>query len=255
MKLGPPQDLPRRGPRTGTGALGLRIAVAGHFGEFLQGRIGPDGPVALVSLPAPGLRVSARLMPGPFGLHGAPFLERAAAAALWRAFGAAPRGRLLLRAGMPPGGGAGSSTAALIAAARLVAAALGAPPPDAPRLARICLALEGATDPLMYAAPARLLWAPRTARALGASLVVAVNTDASVKRLGKGDDRPLNSCEDRMAVLAALEAVSLVVPFSEDSALEVVQEIEPEIYAKGGDYDMAAIPEGKAVLDAFKTAK
>ena len=86
------------------------------------------------------------------------------------------------------------------------------------------------------------------ARALGASLVVAVNTDASVKRLGKGDDRPLNSCEDRMAVLAALEAVSLVVPFSEDSALEVVQEMTPEIYAKGGDYDMAAIPEGRAVL-------
>lgn len=86
------------------------------------------------------------------------------------------------------------------------------------------------------------------ARALGASLVVAVNTDASVKRLGKGDDRPLNSCEDRMAVLAALESVSLVVPFSEDSALEVVQEIEPGIYVKGGDYDMTAIPEGKAVL-------
>ena len=86
------------------------------------------------------------------------------------------------------------------------------------------------------------------ARALGASLVVALNTDASVKRLGKGDDRPLNSCEDRMAVLAALESVSLVVPFSEDSALEVVQEIEPGIYVKGGDYDMTAIPEGKAVL-------
>ena len=86
------------------------------------------------------------------------------------------------------------------------------------------------------------------ARALGASLVVAINTDASVKRLGKGDDRPLNSCEDRLAVLAALESVSLVVPFSEDSALEVVQEIMPEIYVKGGDYDMTAIPEGKAVL-------
>lgn len=86
------------------------------------------------------------------------------------------------------------------------------------------------------------------ARALGASLVVAINTDASVKRLGKGDDRPLNSCEDRMAVLAALESVSLVVPFSEDSALEVVQEIQPGIYVKGGDYDMTAIPEGKAVL-------
>ena len=86
------------------------------------------------------------------------------------------------------------------------------------------------------------------ARALGASLVVAVNTDASVKRLGKGDDRPLNCCEDRMAVLAALESVSLVVDFDEDTALEVVRQARPEIYAKGGDYQMDAIPEGKAVL-------
>jgi rfaE bifunctional protein nucleotidyltransferase chain/domain len=85
------------------------------------------------------------------------------------------------------------------------------------------------------------------ARALGASLIVAVNTDASVKRLGKGDDRPLNSCEDRMAVLAALEAVDMVVAFDEDTALEVVQQARPAIYAKGGDYDMNAIPEGKAV--------
>lgn len=86
------------------------------------------------------------------------------------------------------------------------------------------------------------------ARALGGSLVVAVNTDASVKRLGKGDERPLNTCEDRMAVLAALEAVSLVLPFDEDTALEVVQQAHPDIYAKGGDYDMTAIPEGRAVL-------
>lgn len=86
------------------------------------------------------------------------------------------------------------------------------------------------------------------ARALGASLVVAANTDASVKRLGKGDDRPLNNCADRMAVLAALEAVSLVVEFDEDTALEVVLVAQPEIYAKGGDYDMSAIPEGQAVL-------
>lgn len=86
------------------------------------------------------------------------------------------------------------------------------------------------------------------ARALGGSLVVAVNTDASVRRLGKGDDRPLNSCEDRSAVLAALEAVSLVVPFDEDTALQVVQEARPDIYVKGGDYDMSAIPEGQAVL-------
>ncbi len=85
------------------------------------------------------------------------------------------------------------------------------------------------------------------ARELGASLVVAANTDASVRRLGKGDDRPVNSCEDRMAILAALEAVSMVVPFDEDTALEVVQEARPDIYVKGGDYDMAAIPEGQAV--------
>jgi D-glycero-beta-D-manno-heptose 1-phosphate adenylyltransferase len=85
------------------------------------------------------------------------------------------------------------------------------------------------------------------ARELGASLVVAVNTDASVKRLGKGDDRPINTCADRMAILAALEAVSLVVEFDEDTALEVVQEARPDIYVKGGDYDMNAIPEGRAV--------
>ena len=86
------------------------------------------------------------------------------------------------------------------------------------------------------------------AREQGASLVVAVNTDASVKRLGKGDDRPINACEDRMAILAALEAVSMVVPFDEDTALEVVQQARPDVYVKGGDYDMTAIPEGKAVI-------
>ncbi|MGI4848553.1 MAG: adenylyltransferase/cytidyltransferase family protein [Janthinobacterium lividum] len=85
------------------------------------------------------------------------------------------------------------------------------------------------------------------ARALGGSLVVAVNTDASVKRLGKGDDRPLNSCDDRMALLAALESVSLVVPFDEDTALEVLMSARPDIYAKGGDYDMEKIPEGVAI--------
>lgn len=86
------------------------------------------------------------------------------------------------------------------------------------------------------------------ARELGASLVVAVNTDASVKRLGKGDDRPLNNCEDRMALLAALEAVDLVVCFDEDSAEQVVLEAKPDVYVKGGDYDMQSIPEGRAVL-------
>lgn len=86
------------------------------------------------------------------------------------------------------------------------------------------------------------------ARELGASLIVAVNTDASVKRLNKGDDRPVNSCEDRMAVLAALESVSAVVAFDEDTAQEIVRECKPDIYVKGGDYDVSTIPEGKEVL-------
>lgn len=86
------------------------------------------------------------------------------------------------------------------------------------------------------------------ARAMGASLIVAVNTDASVKRLGKGEERPINTCEDRMAVLAALAAVDLVVAFDEDTALEVVTIAHPDVYVKGGDYEMHLIPEGKAVL-------
>lgn len=86
------------------------------------------------------------------------------------------------------------------------------------------------------------------ARKLGGSLVVAVNTDASVRRLGKGDDRPVNTCADRMAVLAALASVSLVLEFDEDTALQAVQLVHPDIYVKGGDYDMSAIPEGQAVL-------
>ncbi len=86
------------------------------------------------------------------------------------------------------------------------------------------------------------------AKSLGASLIVAVNTDASVRRLGKGEDRPINTCADRMAVLAALEAVDLVVAFENDTALETVQLARPDIYVKGGDYDMHRIPEGQAVF-------
>ncbi len=86
------------------------------------------------------------------------------------------------------------------------------------------------------------------AKALGGSLVVAVNTDASVRRLGKGEERPINTCADRMAVLAALESVDLVMSFDEDTALQAVEMVRPDIYVKGGDYDMLAIPEGQAVL-------
>jgi rfaE bifunctional protein nucleotidyltransferase chain/domain len=83
------------------------------------------------------------------------------------------------------------------------------------------------------------------ARALGASLVVAVNSDASVRRLGKGDDRPVNGEGDRAAVVAALESVSLVTVFDETVPLPVVEIVRPDIYVKGGDYDMATVAEAQ----------
>jgi rfaE bifunctional protein nucleotidyltransferase chain/domain len=83
------------------------------------------------------------------------------------------------------------------------------------------------------------------ARALGASLVVALNSDHSVRQLGKGDDRPINAQDDRAAVLAALESVSLVTLFDESVPLPVLEIVRPEVYAKGGDYDMDRIPEAQ----------
>jgi rfaE bifunctional protein nucleotidyltransferase chain/domain len=74
------------------------------------------------------------------------------------------------------------------------------------------------------------------ARALGASLIVGVNTDASVKRLGKGFDRPINNQDDRMAVLAALESVSLVCLFDEDTPLNLILACKPNVLVKGGDW-------------------
>ena len=81
------------------------------------------------------------------------------------------------------------------------------------------------------------------ARALGASLVVALNTDASARRLGKGPDRPLNSEADRAVVIAALESVSLVTFFDEDTPVELLGELQPQVYVKGGDYDMRQLAE------------
>jgi rfaE bifunctional protein nucleotidyltransferase chain/domain len=81
------------------------------------------------------------------------------------------------------------------------------------------------------------------ARALGGSLIVALNTDASVRRLGKGDDRPLNKEVDRAIVMASQEAVSLVTWFDEDTPMEIIAELRPDILVKGGDYDMTKLPE------------
>lgn len=79
------------------------------------------------------------------------------------------------------------------------------------------------------------------ARALGASLIVGVNTDASVKRLGKGDERPINNQDDRMAVLAALESVSLVTWFDEDTPLNLILACKPDVLVKGGDWAVSDI--------------
>ncbi len=97
------------------------------------------------------------------------------------------------------------------------------------------------------------------ARTLGASLVVALNTDASAKRLGKGADRPLNNEQDRALVMAALESVSMVTWFDDDTPLELISALKPDVLVKGGDYDMRKLAEtalvesygGKALSIAF----
>ncbi|MDC7698944.1 D-glycero-beta-D-manno-heptose 1-phosphate adenylyltransferase [Vogesella indigofera] len=79
------------------------------------------------------------------------------------------------------------------------------------------------------------------ARALGGSLIVGLNSDASVKRQGKGDDRPINNELNRAAVLAALESVSLVTWFDSDTPAELIELIQPDVLVKGGDWTVANI--------------
>ena len=141
------------------------IRVEGHFGEWMQGRLGPDGPIALVSLPCPELAVTAwHAAPGR-GLHlhnpGLRLLNPERAAALLRRLGLRLSGKVALRPDMPVGGGAGASTAALVAIARLAGW-----DGDPMALARACVAVEGASDPLMLPHAERLLWASRQAQML-----------------------------------------------------------------------------------------
>lgn len=79
------------------------------------------------------------------------------------------------------------------------------------------------------------------ARTLGTSLVVALNTDDSVRRLGKGGDRPVNQLADRASVVAALESVSLVTWFAEDTPAELIRRVRPDVLVKGGDWKAAEI--------------
>ena len=79
------------------------------------------------------------------------------------------------------------------------------------------------------------------ARAQGAAMVVALNSDTSLKRLGKGNDRPVNTLADRLAVMAALECVSLVTWFDEDTPIERIVECRPDVLVKGGDWPVDKI--------------
>ncbi|MBM3356244.1 MAG: bifunctional heptose 7-phosphate kinase/heptose 1-phosphate adenyltransferase [Betaproteobacteria bacterium] len=121
------------------------------------------------------------------------------------------------------------------------------PPPDLPsRLARVARPLvftNGVFD-LLHRGHVTYL---AQARALGASLLVAVNSDASARRLGKGAERPLNALEDRLAVLAALEAVTLVTWFEEETPLALILAVKPDVLAKGGDWKQEAIVGAKEV--------
>lgn len=86
------------------------------------------------------------------------------------------------------------------------------------------------------------------ARKLGASMIVALNTDLSVKRQNKGLDRPINKLEDRLAVMASLESVNFVTYFDSDTPLDLIKQIAPEILVKGGDWGVDKIVGAKEVL-------
>lgn len=85
------------------------------------------------------------------------------------------------------------------------------------------------------------------AASLGAVLIVGINSDDSVRRLNKGPDRPLNSQEDRAALLAALACVDAVTIFDEDTPYELIDALRPDLIVKGGDYDMEMLAETKLV--------
>lgn len=137
------------------------VFVAGHFGEWLQGQVGPDGQVALITLACPTHGVRATRAPADMlGLDDPALIvgfERAARFLTLLDLGTGHAVRL--HPDLPPGGGAGMSTAALVATAR----ACGANPD---RIAAACLAVEGACDPLMQPQPDSVLWAPRAAKVL-----------------------------------------------------------------------------------------
>ena len=86
------------------------------------------------------------------------------------------------------------------------------------------------------------------ARSLGDSMIVALNTDESVKRQGKGDDRPMNTLDDRLVVMASLMDVDYVTYFDEDTPLDLILKVKPDILVKGGDWTIDRIVGGNEVI-------
>jgi rfaE bifunctional protein nucleotidyltransferase chain/domain len=111
---------------------------------------------------------------------------------------------------------------------------------DAPRP----LVFTNGVFDLMHPGHARYLEA---ARSLGGGLIVAINTDASARTLGKGTDRPLVGQADRAVMVAALESVSLVTFFDERTPVSLLHDVRPDVYVKGGDYDMDVLEEAHLV--------
>ncbi|PTV97230.1 threonine kinase [Rhodobacter aestuarii] len=138
------------------------LHLPGHFGEWLQGRLGPDGPVVLVTVAAPELGLEAFYRPRRgLSVQGAGLSPERARRFLAR-LGLRLQGQVVLRPCVAPGLGTGVSTASLVALAHLAG---WEGPPEV--LAQACIAAEGASDPTMFAAPDRLLWASRQGQGLG----------------------------------------------------------------------------------------
>lgn len=136
----------------------MTIRVTGHFGEWMQGRLGPNGPIVLVTIPCAALHVDAeRSGDGPLAIAQTPDLLTVERAKVFLDRIGGQEAHYQLRAKMPLGGGAGASTAVLVALARAAGG-------DETKLIDVCIATEGASDPLMLPDPDRVLWASREGR-------------------------------------------------------------------------------------------
>lgn len=196
----------------------MTIRVTGHFGEWMQGRLGPDGPIVLVTIPCAALHVEAkRCGDGPLAFAQTPELltfERARAF-LDRIYGQEAHYRL--HANMPLGGGAGASTAALLALARAAGG-------DEAKLIDACITTEGASDPLMLPHPDRVLWASREGRVVrempslpraevigGFPRTALVGVDCINQRTGRGSGYRDQAAVNVFEECAGIRHVAVVV--------------------------------------------